>query len=84
MATDEDVKVNIVSGEKETDKDGKKSKDDKDEEKKEEVPNLGGQKAVVKLYGKSLGGWYFAGTIVALANGCIMPLFGVLFREIIS
>ena len=80
MATDDDVKVNIVSGEKETDK----SKDGKDDEKKEDIPNLGGQKAVVKLYGKSLGGWYFAGTIVALANGCIMPLFGVLFREIIS
>ena len=57
-----------------------------DEEKKEEeeVPDLGGSKRLGKEYGSKYKCYTFGGYLFAFLNGCMMPLFGVLFREILD
>eukprot|EP00486_Rosalina_sp_Unknown_P007230 CAMPEP_0201574368 /NCGR_PEP_ID=MMETSP0190_2-20130828/18806_1 /ASSEMBLY_ACC=CAM_ASM_000263 /TAXON_ID=37353 /ORGANISM="Rosalina sp." /LENGTH=661 /DNA_ID=CAMNT_0048002515 /DNA_START=126 /DNA_END=2111 /DNA_ORIENTATION=- len=59
---------------------------DNDEEKKEEeeIPDMGGSKRLGKEYGSKYCCYTLGGYLFASLNGCMMPLFGVLFREILD
>ncbi|ETO09703.1 hypothetical protein RFI_27673, partial [Reticulomyxa filosa] len=63
----------------ETEKGRKKKK-----EKEEEVPNYGGLRRVGKEFGWTyIWSWCLA-VVSSAGNGCTLPLFGTLFREMIN
>jgi len=62
----------------------KEGKDEKEKEEEEEVPDMGGTKRLSKEYGQKYCCYTFGGYLFAFLNGSVMPLFGVLFREILA
>ena len=56
----------------------------KSNKKEEDVPKLGGLKRVKKEYGSGFMIYAVVGGLAAFLNGAIMPLFAVIFAEIIK